>query len=149
MEIHGNHWKPLEFAGNHTKTVPEGLHSSKAIEILKKWSWSPPEPKIHGNRILIRDVCQKYENMSATEGNKHIFAVQKIGKNSMEMRPEALPVPLGVSNAQKCETLGLIWAQMRNPKPYLGQNAKPLALSAHHRIDKSVNFECFRRITFQ
>ena len=63
-----------------------GPQSSKSIEILKKWSWSPPELQIHGNHILIRDLCQKYENMSAAEGKTHIFAAQKIGKNSMEMR---------------------------------------------------------------
>ena len=75
----------LEIHGIHTKTVPEGLQNSKSIEILKKWSWSPPEPKIHENRLLIRDVCQKCKNISAAEGNKHIFAAQKIVKNSMSL----------------------------------------------------------------
>ena len=85
LEIHGNpsishgntyeiKGTSIDFAGNPTKTAHEGLQSSKSIEILKKWSWSPPDPKIHRNRTLIRDLCQKYENMSATEGNKHVYS---------------------------------------------------------------------------
>ena len=81
-----NQRKSVQYARNPTKTAPVGLQSSKSIEILKKWSWSPPDPKIHGIRILVRDLCNKYEKMSATEGNQHMLAVQKIGKNSMDMR---------------------------------------------------------------
>ena len=83
VKAQGNQMKSLDFAGNQTKTAPEGLQHSKYVEIPLKMKPEAAQPQNHQKNIFFENIPKIWE-ICVPSGKTTHLGEPKTLKNASE-----------------------------------------------------------------